>query len=211
MVVDSNCIWRQHSSTFFFFSLSEGRFMGSSSSKTPIYWQPDTSRTKCDMCDAEFSVFRRRHHCRSCGGLFCDECSSSRCTVPARGLESNVRVCSICFLKLENEKALSSQPVTPIRRKSDMAATRQNRLNAPNEAKLPISVSAPHRGTNLSPDRANRPKPSVAYGDEHSERGIASNTNTETGMRLYLFLYNQIVFCFTTENVLCCSKKDFSE
>jgi hypothetical protein len=38
-------------------------------------WMPDSSSTRCLQCHAEFSVWRRRHHCRLCGIVCCQRCS----------------------------------------------------------------------------------------------------------------------------------------
>jgi len=40
--------------------------------------------------------FTRRHHCRNCGGIFCDECSSKRTRIAQLGYDEPVRVCDIC-------------------------------------------------------------------------------------------------------------------
>ena len=42
-------------------------------------WVDDTSVTSCPKCDVEFSMMRRRHHCRQCGGIFCWQCSDQGC------------------------------------------------------------------------------------------------------------------------------------
>ncbi|CAE6491886.1 unnamed protein product [Rhizoctonia solani] len=41
-------------------------------------WKPDEMADGCDTltCDAKFSLFERRHHCRRCGDVFCQACSS---------------------------------------------------------------------------------------------------------------------------------------
>ncbi|KII86522.1 hypothetical protein PLICRDRAFT_44124 [Plicaturopsis crispa FD-325 SS-3] len=41
-------------------------------------WKPDSMASKCDnfYCQLRFSLFERRHHCRKCGGVFCQNCSS---------------------------------------------------------------------------------------------------------------------------------------
>ncbi|PWU99791.1 hypothetical protein C4B63_8g64 [Trypanosoma cruzi] len=39
-------------------------------------WKPDNASRKCDSCAKRFEIFRRRHHCRICGGLFCYSCSN---------------------------------------------------------------------------------------------------------------------------------------
>lgn len=41
-------------------------------------WKPDSSALNCDnfYCRARFSLVQRRHHCRKCGGVFCNRCSA---------------------------------------------------------------------------------------------------------------------------------------
>ena len=41
-------------------------------------WKLDTEGDKCEACPKKFGVFTRKHHCRRCGGLFCDSCSSKK-------------------------------------------------------------------------------------------------------------------------------------
>ena len=38
-------------------------------------WQIDENFDSCITCNRKFTVTRRRHHCRICGFIFCDECS----------------------------------------------------------------------------------------------------------------------------------------
>jgi GTPase SAR1 family protein len=38
-------------------------------------WERDEETARCGRCKAQFNVLRRRHHCRSCGLLFCHPCS----------------------------------------------------------------------------------------------------------------------------------------
>ena len=40
-------------------------------------WTPDGERSKCVGCSAAFGVFGPwKHHCRLCGEVFCDPCTS---------------------------------------------------------------------------------------------------------------------------------------
>ncbi|CAE7115076.1 unnamed protein product [Rhizoctonia solani] len=43
-------------------------------------WKPDNMADECDIwtCTTKFSLFERRHHCRKCGGVFCQACSSQQ-------------------------------------------------------------------------------------------------------------------------------------
>ncbi|KAI8607513.1 hypothetical protein BC830DRAFT_1158605, partial [Chytriomyces sp. MP71] len=39
------------------------------------HWKPDTSTQYCENCRTRFGLLTRRHHCRTCGGIFCGPCS----------------------------------------------------------------------------------------------------------------------------------------
>lgn len=39
-------------------------------------WVPDSRCDKCMRCGSQFGVFRRKHHCRLCGGVVCWACST---------------------------------------------------------------------------------------------------------------------------------------
>jgi len=60
-------------------------------------WQPDESATKCANCSKAFSFVARKHHCRNCGVIFCDNCTSHRLRLPDKGYKDAVRVCKPCF------------------------------------------------------------------------------------------------------------------
>jgi ankyrin repeat protein len=98
-------------------------------------WTKDKGSTICELCSETFSIRVRRHHCRSCGVLCCDDCSSKRLvlsavnlsesdiaaisagTVPAagstkdkdsEGVNGLERVCDGCFNRLLHEAAQPS-------------------------------------------------------------------------------------------------------
>ncbi|KAJ1948523.1 hypothetical protein FBU59_001555 [Linderina macrospora] len=41
-------------------------------------WEPDEATSTCRQDARRFTLFLRRHHCRRCGLVFCDSCSSQR-------------------------------------------------------------------------------------------------------------------------------------
>lgn len=51
--------------------------------RTPATWIPDTRVHRCFSCNLTFSLMRRKHHCRSCGRIFCSNCSSHREIIPS--------------------------------------------------------------------------------------------------------------------------------
>ncbi|XP_066303987.1 RUN and FYVE domain-containing protein 2-like isoform X8 [Branchiostoma lanceolatum] len=61
-------------------------------------WTDDKDVTECRQCDKLFSVSRRKHHCRNCGGIFCNDCSDNKMPLPSSA--KPVRVCDQCHTKL---------------------------------------------------------------------------------------------------------------
>uniref|UniRef100_A0AAY4E622 RUN and FYVE domain containing 2 n=1 Tax=Denticeps clupeoides TaxID=299321 RepID=A0AAY4E622_9TELE len=61
-------------------------------------WLKDKDATHCKLCDKEFSISRRKHHCRNCGEIFCNACSDNELPLPAS--PKPVRVCDTCHALL---------------------------------------------------------------------------------------------------------------
>ncbi|RTG81657.1 uncharacterized protein DC041_0006765, partial [Schistosoma bovis] len=61
-------------------------------------WTKDDEALTCFGCDREFSISTRRHHCRNCGGIFCQNCSSNRASTTFS--KDPVRVCQMCYEEL---------------------------------------------------------------------------------------------------------------
>ncbi|KAH7545846.1 hypothetical protein FEM48_Zijuj01G0137000 [Ziziphus jujuba var. spinosa] len=56
-------------------------------------WVVDASH--CQGCSSQFTFINRKHHCRRCGGLFCNGCTQGRMVLRGQG-DSPVRVCEPC-------------------------------------------------------------------------------------------------------------------
>ena len=65
---------------------------------SPPAWIPDQKAPRCMSCNTPFTAFRRRHHCRNCGGVFCGVCSNTSAPLPKYGLTKAVRVCRACYV-----------------------------------------------------------------------------------------------------------------
>ncbi|XP_045250988.2 RUN and FYVE domain-containing protein 1 isoform X2 [Macaca fascicularis] len=61
-------------------------------------WLKDDEATHCRQCEKEFSISRRKHHCRNCGHIFCNTCSSNELALPS--YPKPVRVCDGCHTLL---------------------------------------------------------------------------------------------------------------
>ncbi|KAM7449926.1 RUN and FYVE domain-containing protein 1 [Porites harrisoni] len=61
-------------------------------------WAEDRDALHCQQCNQPFSLARRKHHCRNCGGIFCNSCSDY--TMPLPSSAKPVRVCDACYTAL---------------------------------------------------------------------------------------------------------------
>ncbi|XP_050407864.2 myotubularin-related protein 3 [Patella vulgata] len=61
-----------------------------------IMWIPDHAVTHCACCQSQFWTAKRKHHCRSCGKIYCADCSNYFAPVPHQHLKESVRVCQSC-------------------------------------------------------------------------------------------------------------------
>lgn len=60
------------------------------------YWMKDESAKECFTCGKTFNTFRRKHHCRICGQIFCKNCTLI-ISGEKFGYGSNLRVCQNCY------------------------------------------------------------------------------------------------------------------
>ncbi|VDN89194.1 unnamed protein product [Brugia pahangi] len=60
------------------------------------YWMPDSSGRECYECQERFTAFRRRHHCRLCGQIFCSKCCGIQVSGSLLGYTGDLRLCTYC-------------------------------------------------------------------------------------------------------------------
>ncbi|ODM96587.1 1-phosphatidylinositol 3-phosphate 5-kinase [Orchesella cincta] len=60
------------------------------------YWMPDSVSKECYECGERFTTFRRKHHCRICGQIFCSRCCSQEIPGKIIGYSGDLRVCIYC-------------------------------------------------------------------------------------------------------------------
>jgi len=64
-------------------------------------WKADSNVSQCDGCRAAFSAFRRKHHCRRCGNIFCNNCAPKVFLVTGKA----VRICEGCNKSIDGDTA----------------------------------------------------------------------------------------------------------
>ncbi|XP_077424470.1 FYVE, RhoGEF and PH domain-containing protein 6-like [Vanacampus margaritifer] len=103
-------------------SNGDGASLGS---KAPI-WIPDPRATMCMICTCEFTLTWRRHHCRACGKVVCQSCSSNK-----RSLEylknQLARVCDQCYLVLREHQICEEDLSAAAIPKSSFGFTRKHK------------------------------------------------------------------------------------
>ena len=67
-------------------------------------WEADTATTYCRGCKQPFSTLTRRHHCRACGRLFCNNCTRFREVVDG----NPARVCTECYQSIHAKRLESN-------------------------------------------------------------------------------------------------------
>eukprot|EP01065_Artemidia_motanka_P025971 TRINITY_DN3090_c0_g1_i1.p1 TRINITY_DN3090_c0_g1~~TRINITY_DN3090_c0_g1_i1.p1 ORF type:complete len:1228 (+),score=-6.08 TRINITY_DN3090_c0_g1_i1:519-3686(+) len=100
-------------------------------------WQPDEEVDQC-RCGLQFSILSRRHHCRNCGCVFCDACTTSRCLVPMHG-DKAVRVCDQCAEALMR----TQEPVWPPPAPTPSHARRRSSVGSSQYSRRPAAAAPP--------------------------------------------------------------------
>ncbi|OZJ07015.1 hypothetical protein BZG36_00018 [Bifiguratus adelaidae] len=93
-------------------------------SSLPRQWESDDAASECRRCGRRFTFLNRRHHCRRCGLLVCDRCSSNRAVLaPSQVLHDPYttptyyystsfpeahRVCDHCYMQLGSQGGIAT-------------------------------------------------------------------------------------------------------
>ncbi|CAD5220879.1 unnamed protein product [Bursaphelenchus xylophilus] len=81
------------------------------------YWMPDAAVQECYECHERFTAFRRKHHCRFCGQIFCSKCCCRQVSGAELGYSGLLRLCNYCFERVAMHFSTSdrqSRAQTPV-------------------------------------------------------------------------------------------------
>ncbi|KAM9311669.1 FYVE, RhoGEF and PH domain-containing protein 6 [Gastrophryne carolinensis] len=122
--------------------------------KAPI-WVPDGRVTMCMICTSEFTLTWRRHHCRACGKIICQACSTNKYSLEY--LKNHLaRVCDHCYQELQKQDSQSiAKTSSPANHKSPSSALSTVLQSIPSgrkQKKIPaaLKVSASTEDSSMS-------------------------------------------------------------
>ncbi|XP_051545523.1 FYVE, RhoGEF and PH domain-containing protein 6-like isoform X2 [Myxocyprinus asiaticus] len=98
---------------------------------TAPIWIPDPRATMCMICTCEFTLTWRRHHCRACGKVVCQACSTNK--HPLKYLKNQLaRVCDLCLpiLQQNSDQSPSSTLLSPTGKSPAFPFRKQKRIPA---------------------------------------------------------------------------------
>lgn len=98
-------------------------------------WQADSTSTNCSCCKSQFSFLKRRHHCRKCGSLVCNDCSKER--VILKPNDEPKRICDLCVRSNRPTNGSSARP-------EDSTSMSMSRMSELSIIDLPPSPMAEH-------------------------------------------------------------------
>ncbi|ETW06141.1 hypothetical protein H310_03726 [Aphanomyces invadans] len=107
-------------------------------------WIDDTDRKWCKLCARKFNVFRRRHHCRMCGDVFCDACTTFVMIVVREEHKNSVRICGTCISSHKAKYSYRAGPSSTMQESTPLErATKSVSVPKVPSAAASIAVSAP--------------------------------------------------------------------
>lgn len=156
------------------------------------YWLDDSSALECRACERRFTTFRRKHHCRICGKIFC-----GACTTFIDGTKFNVngqmRVCLSCAQLAERYE---DYPTSEEEEDFDdrESPSRRSRISADDTSTLIGGRDAPLRsqpgvikrssdsaeGKTTSSNKIDTIKASSKNPSESNNKDISATKDTET-------------------------------
>ncbi|CBQ67997.1 probable FAB1-phosphatidylinositol 3-phosphate 5-kinase [Sporisorium reilianum SRZ2] len=109
------------------------------------FWMADENAKECRECLSVFTPFRRKHHCRICGQIFCGRCAANVLKGKRFNLDGMIRACNFCKRMLEeyDRHELENQRHNKLNLVTQRASKNPNRvqpdkdmISAPLEAQI---------------------------------------------------------------------------
>lgn len=88
--------WSVCANNFWIFLWIQNNLSSYKDTELHQFWMPDNKSKECYDCSQKFSTFRRKHHCRLCGQIFCSKCCSQ--VVPGKIIKCSGKSVGHLFL-----------------------------------------------------------------------------------------------------------------
>ncbi|EPB86994.1 hypothetical protein HMPREF1544_06212 [Mucor circinelloides 1006PhL] len=110
-------------------SVSPSTLSGNLLPRSQRVWEMDRQAPECRRCHRRFNFLVRRHHCRRCGQIVCDKCSSNRIRLPVEELIEDPMVSPSQYplLASQSQRVCDTCYREPIRRSSESHQRRGHR------------------------------------------------------------------------------------
>ena len=135
----------------------------------PRFWIDERTTKSCFECGVAFSLVTRKHHCRACGRVFCQKCSSH--ALPPRDDPEGPpeRACDVCF-------ASHADAAEPLRASTSSAKKRVS-ARSPRVPDPALSRVASERLAGSSPTSSVSSRPASASASRRASTGPAGSAD----------------------------------
>ncbi|KAI3404643.2 VPS27 [Candida oxycetoniae] len=141
-------------------------------SEVPPDWIDSDS---CMICYTPFSMLNRKHHCRACGGVYCQQHSGNNTQLVNLGIMEPVRVCDNCYAKQKHKGGDNfSSNATAHARKSKTAADEEDE-----QLKRAIELSLRDTGIDAQPPVSRSELSRIARNEEEGRKKEENNEEEE--------------------------------
>ncbi|KAL9541975.1 hypothetical protein MBANPS3_008843 [Mucor bainieri] len=130
-------------------SVSPSTLNGNLLPRAQRVWEMDRQAPECRRCHRRFNFLVRRHHCRRCGQIVCDKCSSNRIRLPVEELIEDPMVSPSQYplLASQSQRVCDTCYREPIRRSSE---SHQRRGHRSSSSSRPVAFGSQMRRTDSS-------------------------------------------------------------
>ncbi|CAN6624043.1 1-phosphatidylinositol 3-phosphate 5-kinase Fab1p [Trichomonascus vanleenenianus] len=138
------------------------------------FWMKDENATECFKCTRPFTAWRRKHHCRICGQIFCSSCTTS---IPGQKFNypGKMRVCLNCLDVIDKYTSSSmSSSAEDLSLENDILA-------GEGDAEANDASSVINTPIELSFNSAPRPAPRMAIQATRQGESLEIPPNDDTG------------------------------
>ncbi len=144
--------------------------------KNNTLWMPDKICKVCYNCEDPFTMYRRRHHCRICGQIFCDRCSSEvidGSNIPRLGPGLH-RSCKMCHdLILEQNSLTTYTRSKPISNGEGIPTRQMSRRNSKSNPS-PIFDESVQLKDDSNGDNTTKPRSNTNHSVDVTKASMAS-------------------------------------